>query len=124
MDQLIHKKEKYIIVKTAEGSLRIPFSRILYAQLFNRMINYHLSDGSIIKSIYLRISFTDAISPLLEENNFVLCGVGIAVNLRHITRLENNSILFSERFTVPIGTKAFRTLKSGWMDYCINKEDL
>lgn len=123
MEHFLHKKEKMTVIKTKEGSMRIFIKRIMYAQLSNRIISYHLNDGSVLKSLYLRTSFTETIASLLDERGFVLCGAGMAVNLRLITKMENNTILFCNQFLVPVGTKAFRTLKSQWVDYCINEEE-
>lgn len=123
IDQSKNEKDTFILLKTREGSMKIATKQILYARLSNRLICYHLTDGSIIKSLYLRSSFTDAVSPLLSEHHFVPCGVGMVVNLTLITKMENGEILFCDRFPVSVGMKAFRTLKSQWVDYCINEEE-
>lgn len=123
LEKYLRKKNDFIVVKTKLGNLKVNLSQILYVQLSNRFLFYYLNDGSMIKSLYLRVGFTEAIAPLLEKSNFFLCGAGIAVNLHFISKLENDSILFCDKFSVSLGTKSFRILKSRWVDYCINEED-
>lgn len=124
LPSLIHKKENFTIVKTKESSVKILLEQIMYAQLSNRIIHYHLRNGTIVRSLYLRSSFTEAVSDLLTDPSFLLCGAGMVVNLSTITRIENGNAVFFDNYIVPLGTTSFRTLKVAWVDYCINKENL
>lgn len=53
------KKDKSIIIKTRCGNARITLDSILYAELTNRIIIYHLKDGETIESTTIRSSFNE-----------------------------------------------------------------
>ena len=116
------KREKFTIVKTKEYSVKLLLNQIMYARLSNRIIYYYLNNGNVIQSQYIRGSFTDAVPDLISDTDFRLCGISMAVNLYHITKMEDNTLYFSDKYSVAVGTKAFRSLKPEWVDYCINKE--
>ena len=121
---LIHKNhEKNILVKTHEKTVRIHTEKIMYAQLLRRAVVYSLTDGTEIESILIRTTFSEAVKDLLVEPCFVLCGKGTAVNLNHITAIENEQIVFNTNQTLYISPKSCRDLRSTWSDYWINKED-
>lgn len=119
---LCQKQEAFTIVKTKDSKIKISLHHLLYAQLSNRVIHYHLLDGTIIRSLYLRTGFTDAVSAVLKHPDFFLAGAGMVANLSYLTRMENNNAIFCNKYVVPLGLKGFRSLKAAWVDYCINKE--
>lgn len=118
----LSKNESFTIIKTKEGSIKINMKDIMYAQLLNRVIHYHLTNGTIIKGLNLRISFTEAVSEFLADSSFYLCGVGFMANLRHITRIEDKGAVFCNKYMATMGVRALRTLKAAWVDYCINNK--
>ena len=119
---IVAKKEKSLIVKTNESSVKLNLNNILYAQLERRTICYHLSDGSAVESILIRTAFSEAVQELLRDKRFVLCGASIVANLHHITMVEKDALLFTNRFKLFIPRKASGTIRSAWYDYWFEEE--
>lgn len=92
------RKEKSLIVRTNESSVKLTYDSILYAQLNRRMIHYQLSDGRTVDSILIRTTFSEAVQNLLRDPRFVLCGASIVANLHHITMVERDALLFRNNF--------------------------
>ncbi len=109
--------EKSIVVKTKENSIRIAYSSILYAELVRRSVRYHLTNGKEIESTSLRISFPEAVKPLSEDAAFALCGQSTIVNMRHVTMVENDAVVFDTGSKIPLGVKVCRELRSAWTDF-------
>jgi len=111
------KQGKSILVRTQEGTVKIDLNSILCAILTHRVVVYHLTGGRTVKSVQVRGSFAEAVQELLTEDSFVLCGAGMAANLRHIAAVRDDSLLFRGDFSVYLGKKACRDIRSVWYDY-------
>ena len=123
MDDILDTKpEKSLIVKTKEGSVKLPVDSILYAELAKRTVVYHLVNGNSVESVTIRIPFATAVQDLLEDNRFVLCGASMIVNLYHITVVDSDSILFRNGDKAFIVKRASRELRSLWCDFWFNEE--
>ncbi len=121
---LLIKKEKSILVKSKENTIRIGIDSIMYAQLLRRRIFYYISNGEIIESTHLRTTFSEAIQELLHDSRFFLCGKSMAVNLQHISKISTDEIVFKNNNKVFLNSKMCRELRSVWSDYWFNRGGL
>lgn len=117
------KKEKNLIVKTKEKSIKLAFDRIIHAQLINRAVSYRLTKGETVESVTVRSSFSEAVQELLRDRRFMLCGTSTLLNLQHISSVENEAIVFSNGSKMFLSAKACREIRSAWCDYCFNGEE-
>ena len=117
IESLEQKGRAYVTIKTREGLRRIPLHRIVYGELVGRCVQYHLSDGSVIEGMSLRVSFQNAVKPLLAHDRFALCATSFLVNLSFVERIDSSGLRLSEGRTLPMS----RSLRSGvtkrWLDY-------
>lgn len=116
------KKDKFILVKTKDRSIKLSFDSIMYAELNHRMVTYYLAGGRTVETISLRGSFTDAVAELLEDNRFNLCSVGMVVNLDHITAIESDAVVFGSTYHPFLGEKHCRKLRGAWSEHLFNGE--
>ena len=116
------QKETGVIVKTRESSVRLALDSILYAELCNRVIVYHLTGGKTVETVQIRTTFTEAIQELLQDNRFFLCGKSIAANLHHITMVEKDAVVFKDGTRVYLPKKACNDVRSAWNDFWLNGE--
>lgn len=116
------KKNKFLLVKARERSIKLGFDSILYADLNQRAINYHLSDGRMVESMTLRGTFTEAIADLLEDRRFNLCSVSMVVNLDCVAEIETDAVVFGNGCRAYLGEKYCRKLRSVWSEYLFNGE--
>ena len=115
-------KEKSLIVKTNDSSVKLSLDNILCAQLNRRVISYFLKDGRTVNSIQIRTSFAEAVQELLCDSRFALCGASIAVNLHHITMIEKDAVVFLDRIRMFIPRKACAPVRTAWYDYWFEGE--
>ena len=114
---VIDKRNDSILVKTKECSMRLSFDSILFVELRKRALCYHLTNGSIVESILLRVPFAEAIAPLLENPHFFHCGKTLAVNLHNITKIGLDDVTFKDIYTVYFSKKICRDLRVRWSEY-------
>jgi len=117
------RREKTLIVKTAETSLRLSFDSILYAELNQRTVHYHLTSRKIVESLQIRTTFSEAVAKLAEDQRFVMCGASLIANLHHIQLVEKDALLFSDGSRVYIPRKICGAVRSLWNDFWLNKEE-
>lgn len=117
-----YKKEKSIIVKTAEGTVRLPLDSIMYAELLNRTVVYHLANGKTPESVTIRTSFREETKELIKDEHFVMCGASIIVNLLHITTSKTNELLFRDGSSIQLSRKLLAELRAKWMEYWMNEQ--
>ncbi len=120
LDDAIAYREQYdasVIVRTAEGTVRLSLRSILYVELASRAPRYYLNDGSQVAGVTIRASFQEAMQPLLNDRRFHLCGSSFVFNLHHIKSMNRSQVLFDGgRWAAP-PRRAFPALQSAWMDY-------
>lgn len=116
------KKDRYLLVKAKDRSIKLAYDSILYAELNRRAITYYLAGGRTVESTSLRGTFTEAMAELLSDRRFYLCSVSMVVNLDHITEIENEAILFGTTFRPFLGEKNCRKLRGVWSNYLFSEE--
>lgn len=104
-------------VRTHGSIVRIPLSSLYYAELSNRAVLYHLNDGSEIRSNSLTGSFKDAVSALLCDKRFCLCGASFVVNLHFITMVDKDGALFEDGTKLTLPKTACSPLRTTWSNY-------
>lgn len=111
------KVEDSIIVKSVNGDVRLKFKQIMYVEVNDRALFYHMIDGRECESIKLRGSFKEAITPILANSSFVMCGVSKVVNLKYIDAVDSESILFHDGSLVYISRSAYSEVKQAWKNF-------
>lgn len=104
-----------IEVKTAAGLCQIDLTEILYANIEDRSVCYHLRSGSTVLSKKLRGSFTDEVAALLENKRFAQCGAAMVVNLRQIDAIDEESILMRGGEMLYPSKSACASVRKLWM---------
>ena len=116
------KKDKSIVIKTKERSVKLTVDSIMYAEINKRGVIYHLIGGRSVESMSLRTSFSESVKGLLEDPRFSLCGAGAIVNMDHITEIGNEEVVFGDTYKPFFGKKACRELRNAWNEFLFNSE--
>jgi len=119
---IVNRRNRSVIVRTRESSSMITLDNILYIELANKCILYHLTDGNIIESTSIRTTFSEAIQELLQDGRFALCSSSIAVNMYYVTTVDSDTLLFKNGSKLYIGLRAGRSLRSVWVNFVMNRE--
>ena len=115
------RNKKGLAVKTRDGVKFLPFDEIMYAELRERAVAYNLVGGGRITGQYLRVPFREAVSKLLEDSRFTLCGASFCINLSYVKALENNRIVFKNNSELALSKKAVGSIKTKWLDFWLEE---
>ena len=116
------KKDKTLIVKTKERSIKLRYDSIMYAEVRKRAVCYYLVGGHVVETMTLRTTFAEAVKDLLADPRFAACGQSMVVNLNHVTMVENNAIVFGTTHRSFLGEKLCRKLRDIWSAYWFEQE--
>ena len=111
------KKDKFILVKTKDRSIKMSLDSILYAELNRRAVTYYLVGGRTVESTTLRGTFAEAMAELLADRRFYQCSAGMVVNLDGISEIESGAVLFGTTWRPFLGEKSCRKLRSIWAEH-------
>ena len=117
IEDIMRQCRDFVTIKTREGLRRVPLHHIIYGELVCRCVQYHLSDGSVIKSMSLRGSFQDAVAPLLEDHRFILCAASFVVNLHFVESIDSSALRLTGGGTLPVSRALRKEATSRWLDY-------
>lgn len=112
---LIISSTDAIELKSKAGLVTVSYDDVIYIDLENRALRYHLRDGRIICGNVIRIPFRDTVASFLERPRFSLCGVSMVVNLDCIDRIEGETILFSDGSIAYPSKTGLNQIKAAWL---------
>jgi len=117
-------RSSVLSVKTSAGEKRLNVDDLLYVDMVDRALNYHMLDGSVVESIKLRGPFSEAVSVLVKEAGFTMCGASIALSLRHIDTMGRESISMTGGYTVYPPRTGYADAHKAWVEYMQNRGNL
>ena len=115
-EDLVHESAT-VEIRTSNGLVRIPTSDIMYVEIVNRALRYHISDGRIAYSTTIRTSFKDAIAPLIATNSFVTIAQNTAVNLAYIDQINATSVFLHDGTVLYPSRANIATIKDTWRNF-------
>ncbi|MFV0342558.1 MAG: LytR/AlgR family response regulator transcription factor [Anaerocolumna sp.] len=108
--------EAYLTLKTGNGIIKLPISQIVYVEVVNRTVTFHLTNNEVREAYgYL----TDYESSLLSSPNFYKTHRSYMVNLHQVTALDKNGFLTVLGNTVPVARDAYPKAKVTYMKYLL-----
>lgn len=108
------QQEQYVVIKGIDGINRIFLSNLIYVEVQNRNIHYHLSSGRIIKSSEL---FSTVCENLLQHSNFIKPHRSYIVNMMYIDNITLKDIILNNGVQIPIARGNSRDVKLEYWTY-------
>lgn len=109
--------QSFVTVKTRGGLRRLSIRSIIYGELVGHCIQYHLADGSTIRSMSLRTSFREAVSPFLKHRQFVLCATSFLVNLSFVEMIDSSGLRLAGGKMLPLSRPLRTEVTNRWLDH-------
>lgn len=113
-EQMKHKEETSITVKTTQGIEKILLSSLVYAEAMGRKVLLHLNSG---RTLECSIQFSKICDNLLELPYFLKSHRSYVVNMNYINTIENTEIILHSSDAVPIAQGKTREMKDTWLTF-------
>ena len=118
--RLSNARSDMIHLSISKGEVTLPKHAIVYAELVDRVIRYHLSDGRVFDTRTIRTSFKQQTAELAEANNFAYLGVSYLVNLSHVDAIDSDTVLFRDGSMLNPPKSAYKDFKLAWKEFHLN----
>lgn len=115
------KTEPTYMVKTKNGLLPRAYSKIEYIENVGRKLEVHLSDGELLKSLYIRTSFEEEVQELTEHKNFLQIHKSFLVNLDYVKQLTTDNVIMSSGKMLPVSRAKAPTVKRVYLLFVSEK---
>lgn len=102
-------------IKTKSGLQSVSCSRIEYVENSSRMLNVHLTDGSVITSIFIRKSFEEELGELLHNSCFLQVHKSFLINLNYVKKLDGSSVIMNSGINIPVSKKNTANVKRQYL---------
>ena len=123
LTRLEKHRQNVFTMKTPNGIVQLPLHTIIYVELSAHICNFHLADGTICHSRYLRTGFDNFIAPLLRHGHFIKTHTAFMVNLNYAGRLTPNSLTMTTGVSIPV-TRAFSNeVQKRYMEYALRDKE-
>lgn len=104
------KSEPMYLIKTKDGLVQRPYSKIEYIENANRKLEVHLADGEVLKSIFIRRSFEEEIKEAAKKSNFQQIHKSFLVNFDYVKQLTVDAMVMESGKCLPVSkAKAAQT---------------
>lgn len=116
------RKKDMFVLKTTEGIIQISVHTIVYVELLAHVCHFHLTDGRVLQSQYLRTSFDSFINPLLQQQRFIKTHTAFVVNLEFSGKLTPTALSLTTGVTVPVTRTFTEQVQRCYMAYALQEE--
>ena len=103
------------LIKTKEGLLQRPYSKIEYVENVGRKLEVHMTDGEILKSLFIRKSFEEETREITAQRNFLQIHKSFLVNLDYVKQLTPDSIIMESGKRLPVSRAKAATVKREYL---------
>lgn len=109
------KRRPMYLVKTRDGLVSVPYSKIEYIENSSRTLEVNLTEGKQIRSIFMRKSFEEEIGQLAEEREFIQVHKSFLINMGYIKRLDGSSVIMDSGVRIPVSRKNVANVKRQYL---------
>lgn len=114
-------REPVYLVKTKDGLMPAPYSKIEYIESAGRKLEVHMTSGEILKSIFIRKSFEETVQEVAEKKNFQQVHKSFLVNLDYVKRLTMESIMMESGKQIPVSKAKAAAVKREYLLFVSGK---
>lgn len=115
------KSESMYLIKTQNGLLQRPYSKIEYIENIGRKQEVHMSDGETLKSLFIRKSFEEETKEAAIRENFLQVHKSFLVNLDYVKQLTSDSIIMESGKQIPVSKAKTARVKREYLLFVSEK---
>jgi len=106
LDKAIEElRTEIFVVHTPDGDKQLRYKDLVYAQNVDRAIEYHMTNGDVVRTVCVRGKVKDAYGPVAEHDGFMFLAPSTVINLAKVELVNPEYVEFGD------GSKLFYTHK-------------
>lgn len=111
------EEERIFILRTPERIVKIPLASIICAELAGRLLRINLENGNTLYSRTIRMSFSEAVAPLLKDSRFLHPHKSYILNMALVEELTGDAFIMKNNLRVPVPRYRHAEAKSKYLAY-------
>lgn len=116
-------RQSVFMLKTAGGMVRVPMHSLVYVELLAHICHFHLADGTVLQSKYLRTGFGEFLAPLLQHHGLIRTHAAFAVNCAFVAKLSAGKILLTTGGDIPVSRSFAGEVQRRYVEYALREEE-
>jgi len=117
---LAQKKERYFLLSAQDSEIKIPYSSILSVELNHRRLKIYLENGKVLFSKYIRKTFLETVTPLLQDERFIRPHKSFIINVEKAEELTKNEFIMKNDIVVPVSRLNYADMKNVYLSHIEN----
>ena len=110
-------------IKTSNLIRVVNISKISFCEYRKHKVIFYLISGEEIVTKTIRESFSEYVSPILNDKHFIQCHASFIVNMRQIECFTKTSFVMRSGNSIPISAKQYAGVRDLYMDYLMEKRN-
>lgn len=111
------KTDAVYLLKTRDGLVTIPYSKIEYIENVSRTLEVHLTSKEIFRSLFIRKSFDEEIRELMFDRRFAQVHKSFLVNLKYVHQLSKSRVTMESGTAIPVSQKRTAAVRSEYLSF-------
>ena len=103
------------LIKTKEGLVQRPYSKIEYVENASRKLEVHMTDGEILRSLFIRKSFEEETQEIAAQRNFLQIHKSFLVNMDYVKQLATDSVIMESGKRLPVSRAKAANVKREYL---------
>lgn len=112
--ELSAQAEQGFILKSRDGVVRIAFARLVYVEVMNKTVFFHLADGSVRETT---AALADVEEKLLSRPEFLKTHRSYLVNLNYVQAIDINCVMMKNGHSVPVSRQRRSQVQDAYMQF-------
>lgn len=110
-----------LVIKGKNRLTHISFARLEYVEVISKLVNFHLTDGSVVETFG---TLTEFEGELLTRPNFLKVHRSYLVNLSHVETLDRKLAVTRYGHQIPIARSLYNQVKEAYMRFLFAGKDV
>lgn len=108
-------------IKTKTGLHLVTYHEIMYIEYQEHRLNCYQSNGEMVKSNTLRISFDDAAQEILKDSRFLKISASFIINMNFVSKVSSKEFIMKDSKSLTI-TRQYKNSRKTYIDFLLNGE--
>ncbi len=108
--------EQGFLLKNRDGIIRIPFPRLEYVEVINKVVSFHLIDG-VVREVTATLA--DIEESLLSRPEFIKIHRSYLVNINYVQSVGGGNLVTNNGHTIPVARQRRSQVENAYMDFLL-----
>lgn len=116
------RQDVTLVVKSREGIVTLDAGKLMWVENIARVMHYHMENGEVIESVYIRRPFEEQIKELLQDFRFIQTHKSFVINAKYVEKMLQRDFIMTNKTIIPISRSNLGMVRKSYLDYLSKTE--